>query len=115
MIEINNLTKIKVPISRIKKFTQQILKILKIKKTISLAFVSSAEIKKLNKIYLRKNEVTDVLSFAGEKESLGEIVISLPQAKKQAKRARHSLEKEIRILTIHGLLHLLGFDYTKKR
>jgi len=115
MIEINNLTKIKISQRRIKNFLKKILKILKIKKDISLAFVNSSQIKKLNKIYLKRNKVTDVLSFSGEGELLGEIIISLHQLKKQAKIFHHSLEEEIRVILVHGLLHLIGFDHKKEK
>lgn len=115
MIEINNLTKQKIKNSSIKKFLVQALKILKIKKYISLVFISSPAIKKLNKKYRQKNQVTDILSFAGADDYLGEIIISSKQAQKQAKRTQHSLDKEIKILIIHGLLHLMGYDHHQKK
>lgn len=107
---------------------------------ISLAIVGEGRIRKLNKIYRGKNRVTDVLSFDNKsvlpylrrafprvKDSfkdgfaeapdnikrLGEIVICYPRAKKQAKAAGHSLEKELVILLTHGTLHLLGYDHEK--
>ncbi len=115
MVEINNLTKNKIPKFFLEKFIKKILKKLKIKKDLSVAFVNEKEIKKLNKRYLKRNRATDVLSFPGENKFLGEIVICLPQAKKQAKKEKHPLIKEIKILIIHGILHLIGFDHQKEK
>lgn len=115
MIEINNLTKDRISQPKIKSFLKKLFKILRIKKDLSLAFVSVPKIKKLNQTYLKKNRVTDVLSFKGEKKLLGETVICLSQAKKQAKLEKHSLEKEIKILITHGILHLLGFNHQTKK
>jgi probable rRNA maturation factor len=95
---------------------------------ISLAIIGNARMRKLNKMYRGKNRVTDVLSFGDKSvfeylnqdkfveapdniKRLGEVVICYPRAKKQAKEKGHSLEKEIAILLIHGILHLLGFTH----
>lgn len=84
----------------------------KLKQEISLSLLTTAEIKKLNKVYRRKDKVTDVLSFSlAERELLGEVLICVDQASKQAKARGHNLTKEIQILTIHGILHLLGYDH----
>lgn len=84
----------------------------KIKKEISISLLSPSEIKSLNKVYRHKNKVTDVLSFSlDEAELLGEVLICVEQAKKQAQSKKHSLNQEIKILTIHGVLHLLGYDH----
>jgi len=86
---------------------------------IVLAFVSDREIKKLNQKFLKKDEATDVLSFPlNEKKAdgafyLGGIIISVPRAFDQSSGASHSLEKELETLTIHGFLHLLGFEHAK--
>jgi probable rRNA maturation factor len=82
---------------------------------LSILFTGNAEIKKLNMLYRKKNKPTDVLSFPAATgpgpETLGDIVISLPVAKAQAKSAGWQLEKELIFLLIHGLLHLLGYDH----
>lgn len=86
---------------------------------ISLVLVNTKVIKRLNKKYLNKDESTDVLSFPiGEKGAdgkfyLGDIVISVPQAFKQCFSQAHGLERELKLLTIHGFLHLLGFKHSK--
>jgi len=83
-----------------------------------LVFVDTKTIKQLNLKFLKKNAPTDVLSFPlGEKSVngkyyLGDIVISVPQAFKQCFSQEHGLEKELELLTIHGFLHLIGFDHS---
>jgi probable rRNA maturation factor len=78
---------------------------------ISLVFCDDPFIQALNAEYRNKNKPTDVLSFAQEDpEVLGDIVISLPTAARQAEAAGWTLEHEIALLGVHGLLHLLGFD-----
>ena len=86
---------------------------------ISLAFVNDDEIKTLNQKYLNKNNPTDVLSFPiGEKGPdgkfyLGDIIISVPRAYEQSVEKKHSLENELKLLTIHGFLHLIGYEHFK--
>lgn len=86
---------------------------------ITLAFVNNAAIRKLNLRFLQKDAPTDVLSFPlGDKGPdgkyyLGDIIISVPQAAKQSAPKKHLLERELKILTIHGFLHLLGFEHFK--
>ena len=88
----------------------------KLKKYVSLALISKREIKELNKLYRKKNKVTDVLSFnLNTKEILGEIVICLEQARKQAQEKKKSLKTELKLLTVHGFLHLLGYDHEKSK
>jgi len=114
-LEINNQTKTRVFTSKIKKAAQLANRQLKIKKNynLSVGFVGKNEIKRLNKEYRKKDKVTDVLSFAGEDNLLGEIIICLPIAKKQAKELNHSFHFELQFLFIHGLLHLLGYSHSK--
>lgn len=89
---------------------------------VSVLFVDDERIKALNSEFRDKNEVTDVLSFPqydsikenGTNEPfiyLGDVVISLEQAKRQAEDFEHSLEREIVYLTVHSVLHLLGYDH----
>ncbi len=85
---------------------------------IDIVFTDDKEIKKLNSAYRAKNKPTDVLSFSqteGEDldfiESLGDIIISLDTAKKQAKQYKVTFEEEVLRLLMHGMLHLLGYDH----
>ncbi len=85
---------------------------------ITLAFVGTRTITRLNRKFLKREGPTDVLSFpgtaAGEgKRPLGDIVISVPQAFRQCFAEGHGLETELLDLTVHGFLHLAGFDHGK--
>lgn len=85
---------------------------------VNLVFVDTKAIKRLNRKFLKKDAPTDVLSFplgesgADGKFYLGDIVISVPRAWKQSLSKKHSLEKELKLLAIHGFLHLLGYDHS---
>ena len=81
---------------------------------VSIAFVDDAAMKRLNRSWRGKNKTTDVLTFpSGDETSgaLGDIVISVDQARRQARSERHSLATEIRYLLLHGLIHAHGYDH----
>ncbi|TDO84482.1 putative rRNA maturation factor [Halanaerobium saccharolyticum] len=78
---------------------------------VSVAFVSNQQIKELNKKYRDKNEATDVLSFPIDQDILGDIIISAQRAAVQAEEYGHSLKRELAYLTVHGMLHLFGYDH----
>ena len=78
----------------------------------TVAVVPDARVRELNHRYRRKDRVTDVLSFgAGEPGELGDVVIAAGVAARQARQAGHTLAVELRVLALHGLLHLLGYDH----
>ena len=79
---------------------------------VSVRFVDNEQIRELNKQYRNIDKETDVLSFphTGAK-LLGDIVISVPKAVEQAKLYNHPLQREIGFLTVHSMLHLLGYDH----
>jgi probable rRNA maturation factor len=99
------------------KIAHRALEVLGLSKVeLSIALVSDTQIKRLNKLYRNKDKPTDVLSFPiGERVEdwliLGDIVISVDTAKRQAKELGHSLEEELKRLLVHGLVHLLGYDH----
>lgn len=90
---------------------------------VSVSFVDNKEIRQLNKLYRNKDKSTDVLSFPlGENGIydvnnetgaylLGDVVISIETAIKQAQMYNHTLEREVGFLTVHSMLHLLGYDH----
>ncbi len=87
-------------------------------KDVTIAFVSDRKMRGLNKEFRGKNSTTDVLSFPFEtddfdveRDFLGDIVISLEQAQKQAAENDLDLETEIKQLILHGILHLCGYDH----
>ena len=106
---------------------------------LSLLLVGDGAMRRLNRLYRRKDRTTDVLAFptavfprltshpstgSGSRAQsrdasrltssmLGDVVISVPQAARQARQAGHSLDREIAMLVIHGTLHLLGYDHER--
>nr|WP_231495812.1 rRNA maturation RNase YbeY [Paucisalibacillus sp. EB02] len=95
---------------------------------VSITFVNNDEIQEINRDYRKLDKPTDVISFALEETSegeveiigddipviLGDIIISVEKAKEQAEEYNHSLERELGFLAVHGLLHLLGYDHMTK-
>ena len=88
---------------------------------VSVALVSDARVRALNRQYRRRDCATDVLSFPSEGPSrppssgrfLGDIVVARGVARRQARAAGHSELTELRVLVLHGLLHLLGYDHDR--
>ncbi|MBA7543967.1 Endoribonuclease YbeY [subsurface metagenome] len=96
---------------------------------LGLVIANQERVQQLNRSYLGKDEPTDVLAFSAREEidaelppfvqppdgvlHLGEVIISYPQAVIQAKEHQHSVKREIAILIIHGVLHLLGYEHDK--
>ncbi len=81
---------------------------------VSIAFVCAREIRRLNRVYRGKDQVTDVLSFdMDDEEFLGEVLIDYEQAKRQAKEMKHTIGNEIIFLIVHGVLHLFGHDHER--
>jgi probable rRNA maturation factor len=97
---------------------------------VGLVFTDSETVKQLNRDYRGVDETTDVLAFHMLPQKgadsyfalptdgvtrLGEVIISYPQAVKQAKEQGHSTENELALLIIHGILHLLGYDHEEPK
>lgn len=94
---------------------------------LSISFVDNNEIQEINRDYRGKDVPTDVISFALEESvegelmidaggldipvMLGDIIISIEKAKEQAEEYKHSYERELGFLAVHGFLHLLGYDH----
>jgi probable rRNA maturation factor len=74
------------------------------------------ELRRLNRQFLGKDYATDVLSFPEQGTGgIGELAISVDRARQQAAEFGHSIEEELRLLMLHGLLHLLGMDHETDR
>ena len=85
-----------------------------LKKDLRIVFVDKEEIQKLNKQFRKKDKATDILSFASTEDStLGELVLCWPVICEKAKKKppKISLSEWLHWLTLHGLLHLLGFEH----
>ncbi len=82
----------------------------------TVCLVSDHVIRRYNARFRGKDTPTDVLSFPGdEPDWAGDLLISAQTARRQARQLGHSLDTEIRILALHGLLHLLGYDHEDPR
>ncbi len=85
--------------------------------TLGVRFASDREVRRLNRDYRGKDKPTDVLSFPGGPEEedgsyhVGDILISIPTARRQAAERGHPVERELKVLLLHGLLHCLGYDH----
>ena len=78
---------------------------------VTVALVSDTRMRTLNRAFRGKDYATDVLSFPADDETfLGDIAIATGVARRQAREAGHAVATELRVLALHGLLHLLGYD-----
>jgi probable rRNA maturation factor len=81
----------------------------------AVRFVGDRTMRRLNRVFRAKDRTTDVLSFPGgrspEGVHLGDVVVSVPQAARQAAAGEHSIARELRLLALHGALHCLGYDH----
>ncbi len=86
---------------------------------LSLALVDDSRIRELNRRYRNQDKPTDVLSFPLQDplwpDLLGDVVISVDTARRQAERRKVSVAEEIQTLLVHGILHLLGYDHEVSR
>ena len=112
MIEIQNLTKEKIPISILKRLGESVLRKEKPKSMeVSVIIVSPQKMRQLNKTYRKKDKATNVLAFSGGKEALGEVVLCPFVIHKDALEYRISFTGAISWMFVHGLLHLLGYGH----
>jgi rRNA maturation RNase YbeY len=108
----NNTSQKFLPLKKIQAIAAKILEDYHIKDSeISIIFLTDTEIQKINSQYLNHNYATDVISFNFEEENLeGEIYISVDTARIQAQEYKVSLTNEVLRLSIHGIMHLLGYE-----
>ncbi len=112
-----------VPGARLRRLAERVLRDQGEASPVTVYIADNAEIRKLNRQFHSTDAVTDVLSFPGWSALhirdaldrsgdayLGDVVISYPQARKQARAAGWPIVNELELLTIHGILHLLGYD-----
>ena len=115
-VGIANKTRTKINTSLVKKVSEQFLKkYRKDKLELSIVFVGDRRMRVINRKYRKYDKVTDILSFEGEDESFGELIIDYAQIKRQAKSFSNSTKEELVFILVHGLFHLLGYeDNTEK-
>lgn len=115
---INHQNEIEIQLPIFLEFAENVLNEIANGKTVTIAFNNDSKMRQLNNKFRGKNATTDVLSFPCEADEfetdsnfLGDIVISLEQAKRQAIENNLAFEIEVKQLILHGFLHLLGFDH----
>lgn len=113
----NRQRKVRLEPGPLREFLGQLAARLQLEKSFSVVLVSNRRMKEFNRDFAGKDYATDVLSFpcddSGMDEGyLGDIVISAEKALEQAAK---SLDNELRVLALHGVLHLMGFDHEKDR
>ena len=89
--------------------------------SLTLVVTDEDRIRELNQNFAGIDQPTDVLAFPGEEidpdeqgNYFGDVIIALPFAKRQAQKAGHSIQAEVSLLVVHGILHLLGYDHASK-
>lgn len=96
-------------------FLRQAQTAVRLRGQVSVLLTSDAAIRKLNRQFRGKNKATDVLSFPAEalgpEKVAGDLAISVPTALRQATACGHALGTELKVLILHGLLHLAGYDH----
>ena len=122
--EITNLTNEVIDETLIASVIECTAKKLKVKKSlVEINLIDNKRIQEINRDYRKKDYSTDVISFAFQDTldikingytNLGEIYISLEKAHSQSEEYGHSFNRELGFLTVHGLLHLLGYDHIEK-
>jgi probable rRNA maturation factor len=116
---LNRQRKVRVALAPLNAFLRKVQTAVRIPRSeIAVCFVSDAEIARLNQEYRRKKGPTDVLSFPADKTNepsrkkfLGDIAIAPETARRYARRNGRALADELRVLILHGVLHLLGYDH----
>ena len=121
MVEVvNRQRKVAIDAQRWRLFTERAIKASRVgEASLTIAFVSDRKMRELNRRWRGKDKTTDVLSFPAEQTDfektegleLGDVVISIEQATRQARENKATLDNEVSQLILHGLLHLCGYDH----
>ena len=105
----------RLPLKQLQRTARFVLRSLgRARSEVHLTYVNDRQIRRLNASFVGKAKRTDVLAFPFDEHGpvplLGEVVVSWASAERHARRLGHSLKQELHLLTIHGLLHLVGYD-----
>ncbi len=114
------LTRRKLRLASLRKLANRILQAIgESEALLSLEIVGDDRMRRLNRTFRRRDKTTDVLAFATREGPgppsalLGDVVISLPQAIRQAREHQRGIDHELAVLLIHGVLHLCGYDHER--
>jgi probable rRNA maturation factor len=112
VVLVNRQRRRRVSPSRLRSVLQGAARALRVSGEVSLVLTTDRALRSLNARYRGQDRPTDVLSFPGDAETgLGDIVISVETAARNARRLRHPLPQELDELALHGFLHVLGYDH----
>lgn len=105
----------RLPRKALREFASQLRELLAGERCFTCLLTSDSELRRLNRQFLKKDYATDVLSFPAlpGSDTLGDIAISVDRAASQASEYGHSVADEVRILMLHGVLHLVGYDHER--
>ena len=107
----NEQSRVPIPAVKVRRLAMQILG----KRNLSIAFVTNAAMRKINRKFLKHDFATDVISFPLGTDLVGELVISAEYAAVEARTRRIPVEEELLRYVAHGILHLLGYDDDRPR
>lgn len=108
-VEINNTTEERINLELVREVAEKFCLEYKISKDLSVAFVDDEEMQRLNQSTRGKNGVTDILSFEGDGDLFGELVIDYAQIRRQSGEFSNNEEDELVFIFVHGLFHLIGY------
>ena len=113
VVLLNQQRRRRVPAARLRRVIRDAGRALRVSGEVALVLTNDAPVRRLNARYRHQDKPTDVLSFPGPggEGGLGDIVISLDTAARNAPRFGRTLSQELQVLTLHGFLHVLGYDH----
>ena len=113
VVFVNRQRKRKVAKARFLRILREAARTLRVSGELAIVFAGDGVLRRLNGRYRGKDRPTDVLSFPGPggSEGLGDVLISMPAAERNARRLGRTFAQELDVLALHGFLHLLGYDH----
>ncbi len=112
---LNRQRAVRVDLPRLRHFAALLRRRVAAGREFAVAIDSDAAVRHANRRYRGRDRVTDVLAFPDAGRRLGDILIAASRARRQARFLGHPLERELQVLMLHGLLHLLGYDHERDR
>jgi len=113
VVVLNRQRRQRIDAARLRRVLRKAGRTLRASGEVSVVLAGDGLLRRLNRDYRGRDRPTDVLSFPGPggEEGLGDVVISVPTAARNARRHGHSVQRELDILALHGFLHVLGHDH----
>ncbi len=113
VVLLNRQRRRRIDASRVRRVLRGAAQALRVSGEVALVLAGDRTLHRLNRDYRGKDKPTDVLSFPGPEAGLGDIVISVDTAARNAHRLGRTLPQEIDVLALHGFLHVLGYDHER--